>query len=631
MSKIRTYAKQAFPFAMIALLSGLYSWSMGPPRPANTSFPTPIDPDTSVAELRQLPDDTQVRDLPRSERDLETAETPFPHIPAIQTTAGSFQQSERPQLDWLDHAPGTTENVTANDVGLANDPSPIGLQSVVEPESGSQPVPFSSRRGAGSTAALSSVTKSAGEDARFVPALNLQSRSEPRLPEAPSADQSVPTQVGSHRGKIVGNPYLKSPQSQSPADTTGPAITAATRSQETGSTMGIRIESPDGAARDTGPLISSSPRVPEITRDYPDAGAPRRTSPQPTMAFEDSFGAMDRRNESGPVQSGPVQSGPTPSPRGVSAVAKPDAQLAPLQLSSAVRSQIRHHLDYGNSLARRSATRLAKEEFTKGLRIISEASDNQYGAATHMTALQQGFQAMREAEDFDSAEGVLEWNPHRIAETHDTPMIRQKHYQPNTPSQARRAYLIYAQDRIVQAVDKDPIASELLYALAKIHLVDAMYASPGQPLDYARAAVLFQCSLIINPEHVRSANELGVILARSGQWNDAKVLFQNAVRVDAGFAEAWRNLEKAHRELGETHFAELAHQEGQKATQGQIQPVQLLEAGQFDAANGAWGIPQATTSQASHTTPGNNPSPAHLRNTGRATQGPAGPGSFGGF
>ena len=60
----------------------------------------------------------------------------------------------------------------------------------------------------------------------------------------------------------------------------------------------------------------------------------------------------------------------------------------------------------------------------------------------------------------------------------------------------------------------------------------------------------------------RSANELGVLLARSGRLEQSKLLFERSLMAQPT-VRTWQNLAETHRRLGETDFANQAAAEVQ--------------------------------------------------------------------
>lgn len=248
---------------------------------------------------------------------------------------------------------------------------------------------------------------------------------------------------------------------------------------------------------------------------------------------------------------------PGPIASNASQLSQPSEPTLP-PVSDHVRQKLFEHWEYGGSLARRNATRLAKQEFFSGLSLLAEHADQCRGVNEHLAALRQGFLAMEEVADFDSNSQLRQTNVQVITQKHETPLIRDGFFTTDSHAQARTAYLLYAQSRIQSALARQTLAGELLYSLGKLSLANYEFHSKTDNLEFMRATVLFECALAINPEHEKSANELAVIRAKSGDWQAARQLLQQAVVLRPEFLEAWQNLTKVHQRMGEPDLARLA-------------------------------------------------------------------------
>jgi len=227
-------------------------------------------------------------------------------------------------------------------------------------------------------------------------------------------------------------------------------------------------------------------------------------------------------------------------------------------VSDHIRQKLSEHWEYGGSLARRNATRLAKQEFFSGLSLLAEHADQSRGATEHLTALREGFLALEEAADFESHSQLRQVQVQVMAQKHETPIIRAGYFTTDSHSQARTAYLLYAKSRIEFALGTQPLAGELLYSLGKLSLANHEFNSKTDNLEFMRASMLFESALVVNPEHEKSANELAVIRAKNGDWQAARQLLQRAVVLRPDFLEAWQNLAKVHQRMGEQDLAQLA-------------------------------------------------------------------------
>jgi hypothetical protein len=76
---------------------------------------------------------------------------------------------------------------------------------------------------------------------------------------------------------------------------------------------------------------------------------------------------------------------------------------------------------------------------------------------------------------------------------------------------------------------------------------------------------LYQAALTVHPEHHHAANELGVLLARYGQLQDARAVLRHCVRNRTNFPAVWRNLARDHEQLGEVDLARRANSEWESA------------------------------------------------------------------
>jgi tetratricopeptide (TPR) repeat protein len=234
------------------------------------------------------------------------------------------------------------------------------------------------------------------------------------------------------------------------------------------------------------------------------------------------------------------------------------AAMTPPPISDYVRQRVLEHWEYGGSLARRNAIQLAKQEFFSGLSLLAESADQQEPEAPHLQALREGFLALEEVRDFQASTEMRQSDLAVIVQKHETPVIRDGHFQTESHSQARQAYLLYAKERIRMALAQQPLAAELLYSAGKLHLAAFEYHRSTDNLDLDRAMTLFECALLSDPAHAKSCNELAVIQAKNRDWLLAKTLLQRAVEREPRFLEAWQNLSKVHQRLGEMDLARLA-------------------------------------------------------------------------
>lgn len=246
---------------------------------------------------------------------------------------------------------------------------------------------------------------------------------------------------------------------------------------------------------------------------------------------------------------------PRPSPLPILATSNPAMQP--------VNAVARQHVVRGFSLGDKAAVYAARTEFIQALRTIAQAVDAQAGLAPQdpqscSMALVRGLQALSEADDFAPAGSRLDGNLDLSAmiQAHRTPAC--KHDPPASQLAALQAYLDYARGELQRAAVASPTASQALTGLGKSYTV-ATEKNQGR-LAPAKAMVFHQAAVATDARNHLSANELGVLLAKHGQWEPAKQSFLHSLRVRAD-AAAWQNLAAVHRQLGELELARLADRE----------------------------------------------------------------------
>ena len=152
-----------------------------------------------------------------------------------------------------------------------------------------------------------------------------------------------------------------------------------------------------------------------------------------------------------------------------------DLQVAPLfapvttTLNDVAALKAVHHIEYGKSLARRSATEAAGQEFLGALRILAESNDMASGTGAYMGALRSGLQALKEAGDFkgDDAQRQITLNVSSVIEGHETKIIGAREAKSMTAASATRRYLEFAGIQLGTCGGQNPVSAEALYCLGR--------------------------------------------------------------------------------------------------------------------------------------------------------------------
>ncbi|HMO15231.1 MAG TPA: hypothetical protein PKD64_13940 [Pirellulaceae bacterium] len=231
-------------------------------------------------------------------------------------------------------------------------------------------------------------------------------------------------------------------------------------------------------------------------------------------------------------------------------------------IPTALFQQITEKIEYGRTLARRGATYAARDEFLAALRLICDTFDQQAGSRQFSVALLEGLTALEEADEYalreSSSQIILDLS--RVARGHRTQVIAPEEWERITPQKAMQRYYEYAESRLINACGRHPIASEAFYALGKSFSAPAQLDGSLASSHLLRSIIMFRVAAQINANDYKSRNELAVLLAGSGRFEDAKLQLLASLRIQPTPA-AWYNLHQVHQKLGEVQLAELAMRE----------------------------------------------------------------------
>jgi tetratricopeptide (TPR) repeat protein len=219
--------------------------------------------------------------------------------------------------------------------------------------------------------------------------------------------------------------------------------------------------------------------------------------------------------------------------------------------------QTRHGFD----LAGRGAYFAARLEFVGVLKLIAEGLDTEQKTDAHGRALTAALTAMKEADDFLPGGSRLESDADlpRIIAAHATPVLKTE-TEHLTSLTALKCYFTFAQEQFAAAAGNEVAGSMALHALGKLH--DAMGHKRTGPLPAAepKAMVYFQAAMLAYPRNFMAANDLGVLLARCGNYSDARVILEHSLALSPQ-STTWQNLAVVYGQLGQPALARRADQE----------------------------------------------------------------------
>lgn len=297
-----------------------------------------------------------------------------------------------------------------------------------------------------------------------------------------------------------------------------------------------------------------------------------------------------------------------------------EAGSPPIQvsLSESDAQKAVHNIEYGKSLSRRGASYAARQEFFAALRILAQSNDQQVGGTAYTQALRNGIIAIKEAQDFivTDTEAQIGLSVAHVIETHSTNIISAASAEGMTPIEAAQRYFAYASHHLSRCGGQNVVAAEALYCLGKLHSVQAKSASNDSKLDLAKAMIYHQAAISASGSNFRSLNELGVLYANSGRFDEAKHMLKQSLRIKA-LPQAWQNLSVIHQRMGEHQLAQLANREFE-LTSSQA-PSSVIRWTPVEEFNKNAPLPQHNVSQASANLPipeTTRPAPSGIRSLG---------------
>lgn len=208
-------------------------------------------------------------------------------------------------------------------------------------------------------------------------------------------------------------------------------------------------------------------------------------------------------------------------------------------------------------LAQHGATHAAHEKFVRVLKRIAQAKDVEAMTDRHARSLEDGLRALDEADDFMPAGGVsLALDLAAISATHQTPMLKIHQAKYTLPYEAVALYHRYAQQKLGAAVAGEQAGSMALHGLGKIH---SRWADLGEDTVAItrRGMTMYRAALVAHPQNHLAANELGVMLAQAGRYDQAATALEWAAQL-AGTSTIYHNLAHVQRQRGEVALAAAA-------------------------------------------------------------------------
>lgn len=313
-----------------------------------------------------------------------------------------------------------------------------------------------------------------------------------------------------------------------------------------GSQAGPSSDKRDGSAATNGPvLIFPNTNYPPGYAPAPDAA----TGPWPGVAPD----AMAYSRSAPAVLPPGTLASPLP------ATQAPGKRSEQLEL---IAREADSHSRYAFELANRGAVYAARAELTAALRLVAQGLDGEERTTAHSRALTAGLTALKEVEDFVPNPSRLEGdlNLAAIVASHRTPVLRDAPIDGLTALNAMQQYLTFCQEQLAAACGREVAGSMTLYGLGKLHALLAGRQNEAVRAAAPKAMAFYQASLLVYPRNYMASNDLGVLLARAGRYQDARLALEHSVAIYRQ-EENWQNLAGVYRHLGQWPQAQYAEQQ----------------------------------------------------------------------
>ncbi len=229
----------------------------------------------------------------------------------------------------------------------------------------------------------------------------------------------------------------------------------------------------------------------------------------------------------------------------------------------AVGQELSQRLARCESLINRKAYFSAREDAEGAMLYLMRVLDlmsNSYRSEPAWFAAQR---ALLEAEDFSTAQRLTSDSDflRRIILSHETPVLKDADVASLAPMAAAQHYRHYAEDRLIEAAQGHPWASDVIYALGRTFQSQADSTPDGTELPLRwRAITLYRSARTINPGNAIAANQLGFILLQMDRPTEARGELIASLNAATSIS-ALENMIEASRRLNDVAMAEWALQQ----------------------------------------------------------------------
>lgn len=232
----------------------------------------------------------------------------------------------------------------------------------------------------------------------------------------------------------------------------------------------------------------------------------------------------------------------------------------------AVAHRIDQHRAECQRLLGRRAFFSARDEALKAARYLMQMIDLHVGSFTSEPTMADAMVALQEARDFSSSdESHGPADVQRLVDSHTSNALKPYNLAGVSPLAAAQHYRIWAANRLVDAAQNHPYASELFYMIGRIAQEQALARRGIQRSHLQWEAITFyRAAAAIDPQNSLALNNLGFMFLQLDRPADAKEALLASVSIGTT-PEAAKNLLIASQQLGDAQLAGWAA--------GRIQPA----------------------------------------------------------
>lgn len=231
----------------------------------------------------------------------------------------------------------------------------------------------------------------------------------------------------------------------------------------------------------------------------------------------------------------------------------------------AIGEELSGRLENCEALINRKAYFSAREDAEAAMLYLVRVLDLMSNSYRSEPAWHAASKAMSEAEDFSTAQRLTSDSDflRRVILSHETPVLKDADAATLAPLAAAQHYRQYAEEKLIEAAQGHPWASEVAYALGRSYQAQADLAEVGSQQNLRwRAITLYRGARGIAPNNALAANQLGFVLLQMDRPVDAREALVASINISPSLA-AYENLVEASRRGGDTGTANWALQQAQ--------------------------------------------------------------------